>query len=244
MYSKNVVCAALLSAALLATPAAAQEQLAPVPDELKAVIQDTISATEVKLFRPGPLEADWSKGGVDLKSAIAGKPGGLTGNYLLSIDDEGRPSIWIYSSAPVTSFVPSSWKRIARIGDPDAGGPESVLAFGGLEGPYYVVTRGTEKRVGDASCASAPIGADLYKAPGGRNSEVEMPLEVAKLAFEALIAMGSKYSVCEKFEAAVDGYTVRYFFEDGRSLPGMDEGKERISIVPAQPVAELLKTKG
>lgn len=242
MNHQIIVCVGLSAALSFATPAASQDQPEALPSETRALIQEALDAAEMKLFHPGPAVADWSKGGIDLKAAVGQKPGGLERNYLLAIDKDGEASVSIYSSAPVASVIPPSWKRVARVGDADGGGPDSFLDFASLDASYYLVARGTNKRVGDAYCSSTPVGADLYYVPGNQSAKA-MPVEVAKLIFEAAVAMTAKYTVCEKYEASATGFGVRYFLDDGRSLPGMDEGKDQISIVPAQPLTELLKPK-
>ena len=236
--NQSITCVVLSAAIGFATPAVGQDQ--PLPSDLKAAIMDAVGTAEAKIFQPGPMVAEWNKGGVDLKAAVAAKPGGLARNYLLAVDNEGEPTVTIYSSGPVSGFIPPSWKRIIGIGDIDGGGSDGFLEFANLDGGYYVVARGLSRRVGDADCSSSPIGAGLYLAPD--NAET-MPREVATAIFEATAAMVSKHTVCETYKASAAGYSVRYFLEDGRSLPAMDEDQDQISIVPAQPVDQLLKPK-
>lgn len=228
---------AFFGLAFLSASASAAEQ---VDDELKAMVQEALDVAEAKLFRAGPKQPDWNKGGLDPKAAVIDRPGGLANNYLVTIDKDGDVSVSIYTTRPIANFVPRNWKLVARIGDIDAAEPNGFLDFSNLEGPYYMVARGTEKRFGDAFCESPLRGANLYKAPDEDGVEI-MPAEVAKLIFQGAIEMASKYTVCQKYERSAKGYRVRSFLENGRTLPGMDESEDRIGIVPARPIAELLK---
>jgi hypothetical protein len=47
--------------------------------------------------------------------------------------------------------------------------------------------------------------------------------------------------VCSRYERSGDGWVSRAFLPDGRSLPALDDAGERITIVPAAPVDELLR---
>ena len=60
------------------------------------------------------------------------------------------------------------------------------------------------------------------------------------LIVEGVLSRTAKHVACAKYQAAGSGYSVRYFLEDGRSLPAMDAGKDKVSIVPATPLDELM----
>ena len=240
---KTCVAGAVALAIFCSSPSVAETPDShPLPPEMLAAINDALADVEGKLFQPGPAQTGWNVGGPDLRSVVAGKPGGLAGNYLLSTDKRGELSVTIYTSAPVSQFLPQTWRRVTGVGNIDAGGSRNFLNFSQLEGPYRVVVRSAEKRVGDAYCESAMLGADLYVAPDADNSGV-LPDAVARALFEGAVAMTSKYKVCEKYLESARGYGIRYYLEDGRSLPGMEESQELLTIVPASSVEDLLKPK-
>jgi hypothetical protein len=241
MIRTSVIGVAFLGIALFAAPAmAAQEQ--PTAQDIKEMIQGAMDAALAEMLKAGPQETGWNKGGSDVRAAAAAKPGGLTGNYLVTVDKDGEAAVTIFTTAPAAQFVPQDWKRISRIGDIDTAPTGSTLEFGNMDGPYYFVGRMAPKRVGDVICSSAPIGAELYQAPGGAGTDV-MPPEVIEFMFKSVTEMISKFTVCERFDAKGADYSIRYYFEDGRTIPAMDAQNDRISIVPARPVAELLKPK-
>ena len=230
----------LFAATSVASPALAAQDQQLSETQLKTIIGGALADTEAKLFRPGAKAENWNKGGVDLRSRIAASPGGLAGNYLVEVDKDGEISIAIFTSAPATTFVPANWKRLWRFGDIDAAGPDSFLEFGNVDGPYFFVVRGTSKRVGDAYCSAGPTGAEIYEAPGSEGA-TGAAAGIVLLMFEAALEMTAKYTVCEKYEPLGKGFATRYFFEDGRSLPGMDDQGDRLHIIPAVPIGQLLK---
>lgn len=241
MNRTGVVGIALMGAALFSAPAVAQETPAS-PEKMKTLIKQAMDVAEAEMFRPGPQQPDWNQGGIDLRAAAAGKPGGLAGNYFVTVDKDGEAGVSIHTAAPAANFVPPTWKALSRIGDIDAAGPDSFLEFGSLEGAYYFAARGNAKRVGDAYCSAGPAGAVLYEDPDHQGENAIAP-EVVKFLFETVIAMTAKYTVCERADVKGVGYRVQYFFEDGRSVPAMDAQNDEVSIVPARPVAELLQRK-
>lgn len=240
MSWKIVAAAWLLGTAVVPTAAAQEPQLSE--EQLKAVIQGALADTEAKLFRPGDKVEGWNKGGIDLRGAMASKPGGLAGNFLVDVGKDGEVGVVVYTAAPVETFVPKDWKRLWRFGDINAAMPDSFLEFGHVDGPYYYVVRGSSKRVGDAFCGSGPNAGEIYETPG--KAKGETPAGIVLLMFEAALNMTAKYTVCEKYEPSGNAFAVRHFLEDGRSLPGMDEQGDELSIVPALPVDRLLRPKG
>jgi len=234
--------AATAAALFMAPASAAQESAQPSPEQMKAMLEGMLDAAAAEILRPGERQPDWSSSGVDLRAAIAARPGGTARNYLVSLDKDGEASVSILTSAPAAAFIPKDWKRLSRNGDIDAAAPEPSLEFGQLDGRYYFVARVGSKAVGKATCSSAAVGAELYEAPG-TNKPNALPPEMLEIMFKALIGIMSKQTVCEAAATEGSGYKIRYFLEDGRSLPTLNSMNSRTIIVAAAPVSELLKPK-
>jgi hypothetical protein len=211
----------------------------PVVSEGQLVIEEAISVAMAEMFRPGPYRADWNKGGVDVKAAIAARPGGVKSNVLLHTQKDGDRTVVSYGVSSVAELMPPNWSKLAEIGNVDALAMAPV-AIEPFEGRFMMVIRATEKRSGNAVCDDELIGAQLYDT--GTDSS-EIPPEVVTAIFKGVIESVRNKTACVRYDVQGDAYRVRYFLENGHSLPAFDKYEETARIVPAAPIAVLLKHK-
>lgn len=231
----RIICLVSLAAISAGLPAASDEVGSELAQQKAAVGQAIDEATEL-MFKPGELDPNWNKGGVDLEKAVKAKPN----QALLEVDNDGERSILLYSEKPMVDFVPPEWELIAEIGNDTAQTDDTrPIEISELEGGYYVASRSTYERVGDAFCSPVPATAQLYKVKGA--SKPEMSPEIAKFIFHKLLDRAKPYTVCTRHDVVGIGYRARFFFKDGRSLPVFDDMTGIATIVPLRPTAELFK---
>lgn len=208
-------------------------------DDVRAVVEAALNQFEVKAMAPGPAEPGWSEAGTDLHALVDSRPGGRAANFLLQEDKDGSRSVMILSPSSPLGLVPDTWSPIADIGDIESAASGTDFYIGHLEGPYYAVLRGSSRQVGKAYCSSGPVTARLYRRPEPADAD-ELAPEIMELLFGAVVRRLEKYEVCTRYDADGDGYRSRSFLPDGRSLPGLEESEERVTVVPAAPVETLL----
>lgn len=196
---------------------------------------ETVSA---QLLKPGPVRGDWRSGGVDIYALLETAPGGTAKNYLLSIDKDGERSIEAVSVAKSAMPAPARWRPVIQSG---AAQPAvATLTILHLSGPYFMIGwDGERQRVGDAFCNGGISGAQLYSDPD-ITADAELPAHLVPTVFNSMVRRFKDVKLCWRYDRQGDGYAVFYFLEDGRTLPGMDQAAERVTIVPAAPLQDLL----
>ena len=222
---------------LIALPAMAAATPADSPGQIEqaAALRQALDGAVETMFKPGELDPNWHKGGVDLEKAVRARPD----HVLLEIDNEGERSIALYSDRPMAEFIPAEWELVAEIGTENRQANASEpIEISQLDHGYYVASRGPYEQVGDAFCSNIPTATRLYMVKGSRN---EMSPEIASFIFREMLERARPYTVCARTDVVGDGYRSRYFLKDGRSLPFFDEQGGKVTIVPLRPTLELLR---
>lgn len=222
-----------IGTSLSATPVDDPEQMAA-----RAALETAMKSATEELFAPGPIQADWDRGGVDIRKVVQAAPGGSAKNYLLTIDNEGSRTVTILDASRDLQ-LPASWSVVSRVGTERPASADLVLAS--LDGPYFVVGWEGERRVGDAYCSSANLGGELHRSADIR-ADSEIPYYLLPVIFNAAVKRFQENTICWRFDRENSGYRVSYFLEDGSTLPGMNKSAEVVTLVPAGPIEDLLAT--
>lgn len=240
------------AAALLILPAAALSASVPHNSgEIRAnseverlwadpAIRAALEEMAAEYLKPGE-PVDEGKPTVDLRAAVANAPGGIPGNYVLSVDGEGERFVSTYAPVPVAAFIPNEWKLVSSFGSIDETLQDAGLGVGSIDDGYYVVVRADIWIEGKNECGSRIIGAQLYKGPGTQSEESAELAHGLNLAFTALTAAMDGKTVCTRYYPQTDGsYKAVLLLPDGRSLGKGSDPEERITIVPVEPLEALL----
>lgn len=233
--SSRVICFLAFAAIPAALGAAALEE-GPDFAEQKAAVGQALDAAVNLMFKPGALDPNWNKNGVDLEKLVKAKPN----QALVEVDKDGERSISLYSDKPMAAFIPPEWEMIAEIGnDAPQADDRHPIEISELEDGYYVASRTTGyEKLGDAECSQVPASARLYKVKEG--NEPAMSPEMAKFIFYGMLERAKPYTVCVRHDVVGEGYRARFFLKDGRSLPVFDDMTGTVTIVPLRPTLELL----
>ena len=224
-------------AVMLIAPVAAHAD-SPELGEHKAEFNKALDEAIEAMFKPGEMDPNWNKSGVDLEQLVRAKPN----QVVVEVDKDGERSITLFSDRPIADFVPPEWEQIAEIGTGDAR-PEGSdpIEISQLDQGYYIASRSPTERVGGATCSDAPTTARLYKRKSDRDAA--MPPEVAVFIFRGMLERAKSRTICTVHDVIGDGYRTRYFLKDGRSLPVFDDMTGKSTIVPLMPTVELLTGK-
>jgi hypothetical protein len=225
----------VLGSPVTATPSKSPEQL-----QVEQAIQEIMDAAMAKMFEPGPVQAGWNKGGVDIYKVVEARSGGAAANLLLVEDKDGEVSVRMVRGRDLGGVVPKDWKPILRAGSAQQPSESDVLEIAHLDGPFYFAGWEGHRRNGDAFCTDGKMGGELYET-SDKTNEGDIPRELIPTFFHATVKRMESQVVCWRYDRDGDGYKVSYFLEDGRTLPQVNEHNERVTIVPAGPVSALLK---
>lgn len=229
-----VIPVALLGATAVASPGSEPAQV-----EEQQQFSAAIDAVFAEMMRPGPRQEGWDKGGVDIYKLVEAAPGGLSGNYLLMVDKDGERSILVIRAEDPNSLIPKNWKAQIHAGSSTDAAGAHTLVIAGLDGPFYMAGWENRRSVGDAFCSTGNIGGDLYEDVESKAAG-ELPRHMIPALFHATAAQLEKAQLCWRYDRDGDGFKVSYFLEDGRSLPGLTEAGERVTIIRAGPIEQLL----
>ena len=233
------VMAALACLLLPATSASATPASNPAEVELGRAAEAAMKQAVAELMRPGPRRPDWDKGGVDLHASVERSAGGAAGTYLLSVEKDGGRSVTILGAQDPERLLPTGWTLNTQAGASAKPSAAQSLSIAQLDGPYHFFGWENFRPVGDAYCSTGSVGGRLYRSRG-RSTSNNLPGELVPALFRATIARMEEYRICWRFDREGEGYRKSYFLEDGRTLPRLDEFGERVTLVPAAPVEELL----
>lgn len=225
---------------VLAGAATATPSNDPAYSEQNQAIQAAMDAAMAELMRPGPRQDGWDKGGVDIYGLAESAPGGTAANYLLEVDREGERSVVIIHAEDPGRHIPERWKSLLHAGSSKEPAGAHVLTFARIDGPFYLAGWENFRRVGDAFCSLGNIGGELYES-ADQAIETELPRAMIPAIFLATAKRLEEQPMCWRYDRDGDGFKVTYFLEDGRTLPGLNEYKERVTLVPAGPIDQLLK---
>lgn len=237
MKSSSRIIFFLTLAAMPAGLAAAQDDENLDFAAQKAAVGQALDMAVEMMFKPGALDPNWNRNGVDLEKLVKAKPN----QVLVEVDKDGERSVSLYTEKPIGDFIPPEWEMIAEIGnDAPQADDRHPIEISQLENGYYVASRtsGYEK-LGDAECSQVPASAQLYKVKEG--IQPAMSAEMAKFIFHGMLERAKPYTICVRHDAVDEGYRARFFFKDGHSLPVFDDQAGKVTIVPLRPTLELLK---
>jgi hypothetical protein len=237
----------LIAAAMLTAPLAAAS--ADVPTKLgesvatensNRELEAAVRAIREAMFPAGERVENWDVGGADLEGVIRAM--GADKYYALETDTSaGSSTLVILSDRPIADFAPAAWRVAAEHGSAETELANPSLGFGYLTSRYVLATRHDGRRVRDADCSDRIGHAILYEVPGA--PEAPEDRDIPDL-FTGLMLAAEGQTLCVRFDGDREkGYSVRYFFADGRQLLNPDRSipANRATIVPAAPIDSLIK---
>ncbi|HYJ29618.1 MAG TPA: hypothetical protein VEW25_04680 [Allosphingosinicella sp.] len=234
----------LVSAAMLvAAPAAASakptiEQAEPAGDEeMLAQLQAAIAALRGELYAPGPAIPGWNVGGADPDAELLAA--GADRHYFLLRAAGEPPSVIILTDRRIADFVPAEWQLVDSYGSALDSVERPFLQYSVLSPRYVIGTRANGFRRDNVDCSDRISNAHLYELPGETMTEED---ESAQLLFRMGLLALEGMTTCTRYEGnRASGWSTRPLLPDGRSLPAIEDPPERLTIVPAAPLAELMR---
>lgn len=236
----------LLFGLLAAAPAAAaakptaEAPEAPSEAEVLAQLRAAVEAMRQELYRPGPLVPGWNVGGADPDRELLAA--GADRHYFLLRAAGEPPSVIILSDRRIADFAPSAWRVVDSYGSATDAVERPFVQFSHLSPRFVIGTRANGFRRDNVDCSDGIAHALLYELPGETTTEED---EAAPMMFRlALLAMEG-VTTCTRYEGSrAAGWSTRPLLPDGRSLPALEaRGGERLSIVPAAPVDQLMQRR-
>ncbi|TFI57923.1 hypothetical protein E2493_12050 [Sphingomonas parva] len=222
-------------AALFLSPPAAYAQTPPAV----AGIERRVQEVRAELLKPGPVVPGWNVGGAD--PALALERAGADQHYLLIEDGEER-IVQIRSDRRIAHFAPGTWRPIDSYGSAIAYAERPSIGFAPIGTRFVIGTRVHGWRENGLTCSKGMSHAILYEIPGApadglsRDAAIGM-FRISMLALE-------DQTICERAEgSAATGWRIRSLLPDGRDLPALNQGEPRLTVVPAAPIAELVRGK-
>src|SRR5688572_10253119 len=92
-----------ISLAMISAPlAAATQEEDPDFAAQKAAVGQALDLAVEMMFKPGALDPNWNKNGVDLEKLVKAKPN----QVLMEVDKDGERSISLYSGKPIAEYIP------------------------------------------------------------------------------------------------------------------------------------------
>jgi hypothetical protein len=162
--------------------------------------------------------------------------------YALETDTSaGSSMLVILTDRPIADFAPAAWRVAADYGSAETELANPSLGFGYLTARYVLATRNDGRRVRDADCSDRIGHAILYEVSGA--PEAPEDKDIPDL-FTGLMLAAEGQTVCARFDGDREkGYSVLYFFADGRQLLNPDRSIQanHATIIPAAPVDSLIK---
>ncbi|HWH22680.1 MAG TPA: hypothetical protein VNT25_05235 [Allosphingosinicella sp.] len=231
----------LLSVALVAAPLSAKPTTEPAqpPAEADALtqIRATVEAMREEMFRPGPIIPGWNVGGGDPDSEIIAA--GAERHYGLLEAEDGDKSVVILTDRRIADFAPSSWRIVDSYGSAVDAVDRPFVQFSRISPRYVIGIRANGFRRDTIDCSDRISHAFLYELPGEALSEED---QSAPLMFRLGLLASEGVTTCTRYEGSrAEGWLARPLLPDGRSLPALSEPAERLRIVPAAPIDELMR---
>ena len=237
--------ASMIAAAALALPAAGAAQLPPTPapetapvgeeEAMLEALREAVASMRRHMFAPGPAVEGWDQGGADPDSEL--RAAGAERHFFRLSSDDG-PSVVMLTRRPIADFAPAEWRIVDSYGSSRTELANPFVQFTSLTPRYVIGVRANSRRVASVDCSDAPENAILYEVPGAPGSADD---EQIPFFFRIALLAGEGQVVCSRYEREAEGYRVRAFLPDGRSLPQLDDESERLTIVPAAPLDMLLR---
>lgn len=225
-----------LAVLLLGLPVAAHAQTDQTnPEGGFADLQALVAQMRSSLYAQGEQVPGWDRGGADPDSQL--RAAGADSHYFAVDGSDGR-SIGIITARPLTAFAPAAWRVVDTYGASATRLDNPSLLFQMLSHRYVIGIRSNGRRVHDADCSDPIANATLYEIPGAAAQPGD---ESIPILFRVLILAADRQVVCARVEGtAQTGWRNHYFTEDGHRLTGLDEERQRITIIPAGPIEQLL----
>jgi hypothetical protein len=224
--------------ALAAAPAQPQPQPgAPQDDGASELARYQAAIRELRetLLRPGERVEGWDRGGADPDGEV--RRLGADRFYMVSRSDTGA-GVSILTDRPIADFAPAGWRIVDSYGQAGERLSAPQVDFQPLSARYVFAARIDYTKVNDVACYSNFSHALLYEVPG---APADPDDDILPMMFRVMILAFENQTVCVRAEGDRErGYTSRFFMPDGRSLPALDDPSERMTIVPAAPVDQLI----
>jgi hypothetical protein len=229
-----------LAAVAPAQPAPEMEQMPeseqmPDSEQMLVALRGAVTAMRTELFAPGPPVEGWNQGGADPDSDL--RAAGADSHFFLLRSDDG-PSVVLLTGRSIAALAPEEWRIADSYGSSAVRLANPFVQFMAITPRYVLAVRANSRRVASVDCADPVANAILYERPDAPESprDVDVPIwfRLALLAAEDQV-------VCSRYDPVGEGYRIRAFLPDGRSLPQLDDDSERVTIVPAAPLETLLR---
>ncbi|MGI8705348.1 MAG: hypothetical protein ACR2JJ_06080 [Sphingomicrobium sp.] len=209
-----------------------------VSAELKSKLDSAMS----KLLEPGPRLDGWENQGLDVLATLESKEGGIDGNALLFIAENGKSSVSIYHTSIERLSLSDNWLVIDESSEPPLAGPTNVSVAVFSPGFYSVVERNFFRK-GRVVCGSKVMRYKIYKGPDSETSRIPEPFVIE--AIKAIHGAGDKFELCNIYTEKNGGLHDRLVTSDGLTFPNMEAGSVNIEnvlhIVPIRPIDEMLR---
>jgi hypothetical protein len=225
------------AAAKPTTEQAEQAEPAADPEEMLAQLQAAIAALRGELYAPGPAIPGWNVGGADPDAELIAA--GAERHYFL-LRAAGEPlSVIILTDRRIADFVPAEWRLVDSYGSALDSVERPFLQYSVLSPRYVIGTRANGFRRDNVDCSDRISNAHLYEVPGEMMTEED---ESAQLMFRMSLLALEGMTTCTRYEGdRASGWSTRPLLPDGRSLPAIEDPPERLTIVPAAPLTELMR---
>lgn len=232
----TILLAAPLAAAGAQPPA--EQPSASEAEQMLAELRTAVAAMREEMYRPGPLVTGWNAGGADPDAELRAA-GADRHVFLLRLGDD-PPGVIMLTNRGIRDFAPAEWQVVDSYGSASEPVESPTVQFSWLSPRYVIGTRGGGFRRHTVDCGTGIAHALLYEVPGETMTEED---EMARLMFRLALLAGEGVTTCTRWEGnRAAGWTGRALLPDGRSLPGLEgEDEERLTIVPAAPLAELMR---
>ena len=228
-----------VSPAVAAKPVTEQAEPAePVAEEdMLAQLRAAVAAMREEIYRPGPAIPGWNVGGADPDSELIAA--GADRHYFLLRAAGEPPAVIILTDRRIADFVPAEWRLVDSYGSALDAVERPFLQYSHVSPRYVIGTRANGFRRDNVDCSDRIANAHLYELPGETMTEED---EAAQLLFRMGLLSLEGVTTCTRYEGSrATGWSTRPLLPDGRSLPALEEPRERLEIVAAAPLAELMR---
>lgn len=244
-FSTLILSAAMVAGAPSAAPAKpTTEQAEPAEpaepageEEMFNQLRAAIAAMRAEIYRPGPTIPGWNVGGADPDSEL--NAAGADRHYFLLRAAGEPPAVIILTDRRIADFVPAEWRLVDSYGSALDSVERPFLQYSRISPRYVVGTRANGFRRDNVDCSDRIANAHLYELPGETMTEED---ESAMLLFRMSLLALEGLTTCTRYEGnRATGWSTRPLLPDGRSLPALEDPPERLEIVAAAPLAELMR---
>ena len=232
----------LASTLIAASPATAAKPTTEAADpaaseDALGQIRAAVEALRQEIFRPGPTIPGWNVGGADPDAELTAA--GADRHFLLLRSEDGDRSVVILSDRRIADFAPAGWRVVDSYGSAIDAVERPFVQFSYVSPRYVLATRANGFRRDNVDCTDRISHALLYELPGETMTADD---EMAPMMFRlGLLAMEGVTTCTRYVGSRAEGWSARPLLPDGRSLPALEEPAERVSIVPAAPIDELMR---